>query len=52
MLINLARETYAHAGWGEKLLTGRLTWKLGDGIRNVDDAATRSVIQTQGRDEL
>lgn len=35
MLINLARATLAHAGWGETLLTGRYTWKLGNGTRNV-----------------
>jgi hypothetical protein len=52
MLINLARETYAHAGWGEKLLTGRFAWKVGDGVRNVDDAATISATQTQRHDEL
>jgi hypothetical protein len=52
MLINLARETYAHAGWGEKVLTGRFTWKLGDGVRNVDDAGTKSAIQAEGHDEL
>ncbi|KAK4446469.1 amidase signature enzyme [Podospora aff. communis PSN243] len=52
MLINLTRETFAHAGWGEKLLTGRFTWKLGDGVRNVDDAATEMAIQGGGHDEL
>jgi len=52
MLINLARETYAHAGWGEKLLTGRFAWKLGDGVRNVDDAATRKAVETLRYDEL
>lgn len=51
MLINLARETYAHAGWGEKVLTSRFTWKLGDGVRNVDDAGTKSAIQAEGHDE-
>ncbi|KAK5660029.1 hypothetical protein OQA88_13497 [Cercophora sp. LCS_1] len=52
MLVNLARETCAHAGWGEKVLTGRFTWKLGDGVRNVDDAGTKSAIQAEGHYEL
>lgn len=35
MLINLARDTFAHAGWGETLLRGRYTFKLGESPRNV-----------------
>ena len=39
MLINLARDTFAHAGWGEDLLVGRYAWKLGSGVRNVEEDA-------------
>ena len=41
MLVNLARATFEHAQWGEQLLTGRFTWKLGDGARNVADVNAR-----------
>ena len=39
MLINLARDTLAHAGWGEDILVGRYTWKPGSGVRNVEEDA-------------
>lgn len=42
MLINLARETLAHAGWGETLLTGRYTWRLGDGPRHVAEESVNA----------
>lgn len=48
MLINLARDTLAHAGWDEDLLVGRYTWKLGSGVRNVDGGAERYASEVQG----
>ena len=48
MLINLARDTLAHAGWGEDLLVGRYTWKLGSGVRNVDEDANTLLAEAEG----
>ncbi|KAJ5726210.1 uncharacterized protein N7483_007567 [Penicillium malachiteum] len=42
MLINLARETLKHANWSDQLLTGRYTFKVGEGTRNVaEDGAPK-----------
>ncbi len=37
MLVNLARATFGHAGWTERLLTGRYAWKLGEGTKNGEE---------------
>ena len=37
MLINLAKAALESAGWPTEVLTGRLMFELGDGIRNTAD---------------
>ena len=38
MMINLAKAALESAGWPTEVQTGRLMFKLGDGIRNTADA--------------
>lgn len=52
MLINLARATLDHAGWSEQLLTGRYTWDLGSGVRNVKAKEPTQVLKIQPHEEL